>query len=323
VSAGQSTGELAFAVLREQFTRCLAHEPGTRIGVDIEELHDMRVASRRLRSALRTFRSHLPEPSEEFVAEFRWLGNVLGEVRDLDIQIEQVAEWRRSADDTERSAFEPVELVLYEQRERARQHMLAELDSERYDTLVTRFTAFLERGSVGERGRMPAVLSAPRLIEEHFRKVNKNGASLTPSSEAERFHRLRIRCKQLRYAFEFHAPLYGDESRKIIRRLVRLQDLLGRHQDAYASIARIRAVVREGPALPPAALFLLGRLAERYLAEAATLRERFPATFKRLRGQVWTRFRETMHAATGVVPSPPPSVSPEPPPRPEPPRSTF
>ena len=90
-----SIAEVAYAVFRKQLRRMLRHEPGTRLGDDIEELHDMRVASRRLRAAIRLFRPFLPARFDRLGAELRWLGGVLGDVRDLDVQIEQLEEWSR------------------------------------------------------------------------------------------------------------------------------------------------------------------------------------------------------------------------------------
>ena len=84
-------GELAYAVLRRQLAVLRAKEPGTRLGEDPEELHDMRVATRRLRAALDLFAEVLPIRSRNFRGELGWLAGVLGAVRDLDVQLEAQA----------------------------------------------------------------------------------------------------------------------------------------------------------------------------------------------------------------------------------------
>ena len=99
---GSSAGILR-ARLREQAEQLLAHDPGTRLGTDPEELHQLRVATRRLRAFLRAGRDLLdPEASEPLRAELRWLGSALGPVRDLDVLIEHLAAEVRSLEATTR-----------------------------------------------------------------------------------------------------------------------------------------------------------------------------------------------------------------------------
>ena len=95
VAPGMTSGAVALAVLRRQFSAMLAKEPGTRLGDDIEELHDMRVASRRLRAALSLFADVLPETALKAREEIGWVGQGLGAVRDLDVQIEQLDDMAR------------------------------------------------------------------------------------------------------------------------------------------------------------------------------------------------------------------------------------
>ena len=91
ISAASTMGELAFAVLRRQLGVVRAKEPGTRLGEDPEELHDMRVATRRLRAALSLFAGVLPVRAQAFREELGWLGRLLGAVRDLDVQLQSLA----------------------------------------------------------------------------------------------------------------------------------------------------------------------------------------------------------------------------------------
>src|SRR5690606_38574564 len=86
VDATMSAAEAAYGVMRKHFATFLANEPGTRLGEDIEALHDMRVATRRIRAAMQAFRPWLPPRFERFRAELGWVARALGEVRDLDVQ---------------------------------------------------------------------------------------------------------------------------------------------------------------------------------------------------------------------------------------------
>ena len=85
-------GELAYAVLRRQLAVVRDKEPGTRLGEDPEELHDMRVATRRMRAALALFAGVLPVRAQVFREELGWLARMLGAVRDLDVQLEGLAD---------------------------------------------------------------------------------------------------------------------------------------------------------------------------------------------------------------------------------------
>ena len=92
VGVESTMGELAFAVLRRQLAILRDKEPGTRLGEDPEELHDMRVATRRVRAALALFAAVLPVRAQVFREELGWLGRLLGAVRDLDVQLEGLTE---------------------------------------------------------------------------------------------------------------------------------------------------------------------------------------------------------------------------------------
>ena len=141
-----STGELAFQVLREQFGIFLAHEPGTRIGEDPEEAHDMRVATRRMRAAMKIFEKAVPARTQKFRAEFKWVAGFLGEVRDLDVQLEHLEGWISFAVPRDREPLEALRVILNEQREQQRKAMLRTLNSRRYARLVESFGEFLRRG---------------------------------------------------------------------------------------------------------------------------------------------------------------------------------
>jgi CHAD domain-containing protein len=245
--------------------------------------------------------------------ELRWLGRVLGEVRDVDVQLAMIVDWRDSLEQEDRPALEALEELLTERRRRARRRMLRALDTRRYDRLVDRWTAALQRepGPRFAGSRIGGLAAAPQLIESRYLRVLKRGKKIRPSSPPQRYHTLRIRCKQLRYALEFHEPLYGPPARRVIRALVRLQDLLGDHQDCDVTLGWIRDLTRDpGRRMPSATCFVLGRLAERTRRRARRLRRAFPESFEPMEGKPWKRLQRAMRAAA-------PATSPEPPtPRP-------
>ena len=138
-----SIGALAYAVLRRNMSAMLAHEAGTRLGEDIEELHDMRVATRRLRAGLGLFEGVLPGHTRRLRNELGWLAAELGTVRDLDVQLERLEGWRDELPREDGGALADLARLLGRERDKARGNLLMCLDSDRYDRLVSEFTAML------------------------------------------------------------------------------------------------------------------------------------------------------------------------------------
>jgi CHAD domain-containing protein len=299
VDPGMTIRAVALAVLRRHFSTMLAKEPGTRLGDDIEELHDMRVASRRLRAALKLFEDVLPETIVGLSDELAWIGRQLGAVRDLDVQLEQLDSWTDAAAPEDREPLQALRSVLEEQRADARREMLDALESRRYDSFVRRFGRSLRARHATRSGTasLPALAAAPHLIDARWTSVRKAAKHVGRSATAEDYHRLRIRCKRLRYALEFLNDVYGGRARPVLKQLVTLQDVLGLHQDAVVAIERLRTLtVERGSELGPETIFAMGEIAERYRQSVADLRKQVPPAYRRVSGKRWTSFREHVEA---------------------------
>jgi len=291
---------LAYAVLRRHLASFLKNEPGTRLGEDPEALHDMRVASRRLRAALALFREILPARAHVFRRRLGRIGRALGEVRDLDVQLEQLEEFLREAPASERLAMQAYLATVAARRGRARRRMLRVLDSRAYARLVESCCAFVGRepSSRPPAARRAALAAAPDLILRCYKKATRIGDRLTPASPAADWHALRIALKRLRYALEFHASLYGDDASDVIEALVALQDLLGLHQDAQVAMAHLEDMCGpRGRRLARGGAFAMGRVAQRYAERAEDLRAAFPKLYRRIRGKLWRRLRNAMEGA--------------------------
>lgn len=297
IDGALSTGEVAFAVLRRQFATFLENELGVRYGEDPEAVHDMRVAARRMRAALSLFRDALPADAERLRAELRWIAQALGVLRDLDVQLGQMEQWRQDAGEQDRAALDTVAGVLRQRRSSVRFSAIRALDSQRYDRLVADLTSALQAGPAGEapQAAAPVLAVAPDLVGKRYRTVLRTGDAITPASAPEEYHRLRIECKKLRYALEFFTPLYRKAVRGPIGNLVAVQDVLGRHQDAEVATANLRDFASgagRAPAVETA--FVLGGIARRYEEEAARERARFPKVYKGLKGKEWKRLQQAM-----------------------------
>jgi CHAD domain-containing protein len=295
-----TVGQVAYAVLRRQFRVFLLNEPGTRLGEDIEALHDMRVATRRLRAAMAVFRPFLTPRMLAFRDEFGQVARALGEVRDLDVQLERMAEWRASFPPDRVHLLDGIEALLRKRRAAARRRMLQVLDSRRYERLCARFAAALRAGPPKSfaPGRTPVLAVAPDLVERRYRKVRKLGDRIKKTSPPEAYHLLRIEAKKLRYALEFVGNgIYGKPALEFSARVTALQDLLGLHQDAYVAIEMLEELAASaGRRLEPGTLMAMGMLAERYRAHAEELRAKFPSVYRQLAGPEWKKLLRLMEA---------------------------
>ena len=302
-------GEVAFAVLRRQFTKMRSHEPGTRIGENPEELHDMRVATRRMRAAIKVFEDALPERARWFREELRWVAGTLGDVRDLDVQVGRLETWKDASEEESPGPPGKILEALKKRRTEARGRMLQALDSARYERLETSFGEMLRRGPGAERelaqgnghglGNEPVTSAAPDLISARYRKWRKAAKSLEESSSPENFHDLRKKGKRLRYTLEFVSEVYGRPADGLISPLKALQDALGDHQDAIVAAGTLRdlGTTTEGPRVSRGVAFTMGVYSERYLGEAAGIRSEVLRSkpFRVLtKGKSWRDFEKAM-----------------------------
>ena len=257
----EAMSEAGRKAMYTHFLKMLANEAGTRLGEDIEFLHDMRVSTRRMRAAYRIFADYYDQKVQApFNKGLRRTGAMLGAVRDLDVLLEKAEAWAAppvnaapSAEvpppakessgpgDQEGRSLEPLLADWRTQREVARRQMIEYLDSPTYRRFVADFQAFLTTPGAGA---LPVEAGAPtpyqvrhvvpRLIFTRYEAVRAyepiiGGAPLTT------YHALRIDFKRLRYALEFFREVLGPETPGLIRATVAMQDLLGALQDAYVA----------------------------------------------------------------------------------------
>jgi CHAD domain-containing protein len=298
VSPTCTLGELAYRVLRKDASTMLVNVAGTRLGEDIEALHQMRVATRRMRAAIDMFAEVLPVRAGRLNAELGWLAALLGDVRDLDIQIGRFDDWTENMPGDHREALDELADLLIGERGRARVELLEALDSKRYERLVTGLTTMLMQGpSIRfSAGRALSVTAVPDLIGERHDASRKAARRATRSGVASDYHRLRIRCKRLRYSLEFASGLYGGELKAFVRQMTRLQDTLGAMQDAEVASARLQAIAltEEGAGLSRSTIFAMGGVAGRYHSEAERLLAELPALVDLLEGKQWARTRSVL-----------------------------
>jgi CHAD domain-containing protein len=262
--------------------RLLAHDHVVRLDDDPEGVHQARVATRRLRSDLRTFRRVVDrEWSEPLRDELSWLADALGEVRDadvllhgLDAAIDQLDEARDAAAARELTAR------LRSEREQAQVRLVGVLDSSRYAVLLDRLVDGALEPRLLDAAGDPAHKALPPFVARPWRKLVDEVKGLPADPGPEAFHRVRIRAKRARYAAEVAAPVLGSRFGRVGERLAVVQDVLGDEHDAVVAADWLRTAAI-GAA--PAVALVAGELIGAELARATEVHERWPAAWKRAR----------------------------------------
>lgn len=301
--------DVAIAELRRLLAAWRRHEPGARLGQDAEELHQLRVTARRIDATLGLFKRQLPRPLIQARKTAKAVLRTLGTARDLDVQLAELARYTSRLPEHERAAAEPLRLHLETERARARTRMLRALDSEPTRRwLETLSLAGTERDD--PNGAERALVVMPERVRRRFRKLRKSVAKLRAKSSMDDYHLVRRRAKQLRYATECGASMFGKPADELLRALRRLQDRLGAHQDAFMAQNRLAAIAADpATGLPPATLFLMGRLAEHNLRVTQQARETLTRSWRKVRGKRWralrarlAELRDSAAAANGATP---------------------
>ena len=239
VEAGQNVSQAFATIMAHNFGFIQEWEDKARNWEDIEGVHQMRVAIRRLRSAISLFRGAIPrESSQPWSDEMRWVVGELGLARDLDVFIDEGLS--HAAPRLPLPGAEDLDRVARTRRARAYQEQVAPmLASDRYQAFKTGFNDwFTQRQWEGQSGKKrksgeamngKLVPFARGLLDKQERLVLKTGSNVD-RNDAEAMHRLRIECKKLRYAAEFFRPLFvGMDA--FIAHMKGLQDLLGLMND--------------------------------------------------------------------------------------------
>jgi CHAD domain-containing protein len=274
-----SAADVLVAGLSRSVRRLIAHDPVIRVDEDDEAVHQARVATRRLRSDLRTF-VELLDPA--WVAplrdELRWLADALGEVRDADVLASRLRRQTEALRRPDRVVGGALVAAVSEERESARQRLLALLDSPRYIALLDALVDAAHAPHTLPAASKPAKDVLPRLAQKPWSDFEKAASRLSARSADEELHAVRIRAKRARYAAEVAAIVVGAPAQRLADELGRVQDVLGEHQDACNARDWVRRAALD---LDAPAAFVAGEVAALQEIDAARWRAEWPAVWER------------------------------------------
>jgi len=267
VGPGSNAADVVQAAIASGVVRLLAHDPGVRLGDDPEDVHQARVATRRLRSDLRTFRPLLdPDWTAAVRDELGWIAALLGGVRDTDVLLERLRRQAAALSPTDAKAAVSLLRRLEAQRNDARAALLEAFDSHRYiellDGLVTAAAApplALAAGGADATtepapGHVPLPLQpakdvVPELVQRPWRHLARAVGELGDAPEDTSLHHVRVLAKRCRYAAEAAVPVAGKDARRLAEAVADVQGVLGDFNDAVVAEAWLRGAAARGPAV--------------------------------------------------------------------------
>jgi CHAD domain-containing protein len=235
IDAAALTGrDVVTHFLRREAKTIAYNEPLVHEGFDVEGVHQLRVSARRLRSEIQAMRDVLPpDPWRDLSDDLKWMGTVLGRLRDLDVLAglfeQHVADGTRLHDS--------ITSTLERRRQKRRREVSLLLDSSRYSRIVKRIGRLKDHPELGEVGRtIASELFLPPLWEATCTYLDAVGDPFERRSD-EALHRVRIASKKCRYNFEIAALYLGDEAKVVATSLEAIQDILGKVQDRSVAVS--------------------------------------------------------------------------------------
>jgi CHAD domain-containing protein len=270
-------GRLAWRV---QLYEMLLEESGARLGLDIEFVHRMRVATRRARAAHRLFGAYFePAIMRPHLQGLRRTARALGRVRDLDVALYKLDRHREKVGRDSGPGLDDLATHWDEARREAYRRLLKWLDGQRYRKFLAGFHAFCSEPYAGVRALAPTSGAPPSTqvrhimplaILERFATVRGYERFINRDTEETLLHALRIDCKALRYSIEPVRELLDTDGRALIKQLKKLQDHLGDLNDAAVARTTLQELPASLRSLPGVQHYLahqevtIRRLADRF-----------------------------------------------------------
>lgn len=241
---GSSAGSVVVRYLTEQVAQLKAFDPGVRGGAE-DAVHQMRVAIRRMRSTLATFRSLFDrEATDPIRDELRWLAALLGPARDLEVVKDRLDGLLDGDGVANRRLKQLVDRDLIARQRDARRRLLAELDGPRYFRLLDTLDALIGAPpltAIADKSAKAVLTTPVRRTWRRLRRAREAAVEpdLTENERDRRLHEARKAAKRARYAAEAVTGRLGKPAKKFGSRMKKLQTVLGHVQDSVVSAAEL------------------------------------------------------------------------------------
>lgn len=271
--------ELVRFALTESVRALFRHDPGIRLGEDPEDVHRGRVATRRLRSHLRTFRPLLGRDwADQLRTELGWVADALGEVRDREVLWERLQSHADRLPHDDRALLEKLHDRLWAETGEARARLAEVMDSPRYTALLERLIdAAAHPAVLPSKASEQATAAVLPLAWRAWRDLRAGVRSLPSDPPDAELHQCRILAKRARYAAEVLVPVGGADAARFVREVTTLQQVLGELQDSASARDWLRAAAGTGRRA-----WLAGELSGLELTAAEAVRRIWPAAWARL-----------------------------------------
>ena len=241
--------------LARSVIRLIGEDPKIRASSDADPVHDARVATRRLRSDLKSLEPYLA-PVEGLRTELGWVGRLLGAVRDLDVLIGRMDARIRELDGPDREAAAPILARLEDDRHRRRTELLDGLGSDRYLDLLDELIEASRRPPVADPTDDRRARRVLRTVtRKAWRRTARAVDRLDPEPPDVALHEIRKRAKRARYVAELGREVFGKPAMRLADRLADVQDGFGELQDTVVAEERLRSLH-----LPSGSAFVAGML---------------------------------------------------------------
>jgi CHAD domain-containing protein len=237
ILAEDSMPEAGRKILLNNFVDMLMHEGGLTGDNPVHAVHQMRVATRRLRSAFRIMEGYYhPGMIRPLLKNLKYTAQMLGTVRDLDVMIQRLQEFQVSGNEAQQAAFAILIQQLTRKQNTCRAHLEDWLDSREYRRFIKQFSAFVTESGYGALKPADSAVPyqvrhvVPTLFYEQLARVRAYD-TLLPTDDANLLHRLRIECKRLRYTLTFFDNVLGTTVGDFIDEVKAIQEYLGQLND--------------------------------------------------------------------------------------------
>jgi CHAD domain-containing protein len=248
LTKNSTAGAVVLRYMREQVDALISKDRGVRSD-EPDAVHQMRVATRRLRSVLATYRRLFEGGrTEPLRGELAWLGAALGKPRDAEVLRDRLRGAVSKLPDelVLGPVIKRIELEMGERHRVGHAELVRALDDDRYLALLDAFDDLLAGPPFTDRAQRPARRELPGHVLRTCRRVDRTAdaadKATTVADRELRLHEVRKAAKRARYAAESVAPVFGKPAKRLAGRMEQLQEILGEHQDSVVARQTIRDI---------------------------------------------------------------------------------